>query len=184
MDTLTTDLLEKAKSDGISLAEDTVDDVLTYALFPQVGLKFLINTAIFSRSGGSQGIGFAIPSNMAREIVDELVEHGAVSRGWLGVRISEIPAKLATARGVTSGVLVASVDENGPAAGSGLHDGDIVTAINGEPMTDVTQLRMFVAAIAPGQVARLDVARDAGPSQVSVTLGERPSQPTQAFGGR
>ncbi len=149
------------------------------ALIDMHGRLIGINTAIFSRSGGSQGIGFAIPSNMAREVMSELLESGEVTRGWLGVRISGVPPKLGESLGVTQGVLVAGVDPGGPAALGGLLEGDVITSIDGAAMADVDALRYQVASLDPGHVASIDLHRSGGPAQVQVMLGERPA-PSQS----
>ena len=155
------------------------------ALIDMHGNLIGINTAIFSRSGGSQGIGFAIPANMARHIMDQLIEDGSVSRGWLGVQIAPVPTKVAGTLqlGAGTGVYIAAVDPDGPAADGGLRDGDVVTSVDGIPMNDVDQLRYLVADLGPGHRARVDVARADGVTRLEVELGQRPTRTAGAFGG-
>ncbi|MFT6397912.1 MAG: S1-C subfamily serine protease [Bradymonadia bacterium] len=145
------------------------------ALIDMRGRLIGINTAILSRSGGSQGIGFAIPSNMAREVMAELLESGEVTRGWLGVRIGPLPPKLGESFGLAEGVLVAGVDTGGPAALGGLRAGDVITAIDGVPTSDVDTLRYQVASLDPGHLASIHLSRESGPAEVQVMLGERPA---------
>ncbi len=149
------------------------------ALIDMHGNLVGINTAIFSRSGGSQGIGFAVPSNMANRVMNQLIEHGTVTRGWLGVGIGEVPEKVAAALGIDAnhGVLISSVDPNGPAARAGLRDGDVVLSIDGAPMDDVDALRYRVAEMAPGSRPNVDVVNGEGRTTLRVELGERPVTP-------
>lgn len=144
-----------------------------------------INTAIFSRSGGYMGIGFAIPSNMAKSVMSSLLKHGKVIRGWLGVSIQELTPDLAKQFGVSGsqGTLVADVLEGSPAAKAKLERGDIITGYNGTPIKDPTQLRALVAETAPGTTARLSFIRDQKERNVSVTIGELPQNIATAFKG-
>jgi serine protease Do len=137
-----------------------------------------INTAIFTRTGGYMGIGFAIPSNMAKSVMDSLITHGKVVRGWLGVTIQEITPDLAKEFGVsdTRGALVADVMEDSPAGKSGLERGDIVTEFNQNPVKDPTHLRSMVAEAAPGTKATVTVVRDKRTKSLEVTLGELPKE--------
>ncbi len=135
-----------------------------------------INTAIASRSGGYQGIGFAVPSNMARRVMESLIEHGAVVRGWLGVYIQDIDETLAEAMGIeqNEGALVSDVTDDGPGAKAGIQRGDIVVALDGKKVRSSTQLRNEIAAKSPGSQATLDLLRAGATEQVTVTLGELP----------
>ncbi len=135
-----------------------------------------INTAIVSRSGGYQGIGFAIPSNMAHQIMSSLVETGKVQRGWLGVAIQPVDRDLAEALGIDQGhgVLVADVSEKGPAAEAGIERGDVVTAIDGKPIDSTGQLRNIVAGHRVGTKIKVDVIRDKKEKTFHVELGELP----------
>ncbi|MBN2289995.1 MAG: DegQ family serine endoprotease [Candidatus Glassbacteria bacterium] len=144
-----------------------------------------INTAIFSRSGGNQGIGFAIPVNMARQIMDQLISEGKVSRGWLGVSIKNIEGDLAAALGMEpgSGVLVDDVFEDTPAAAAGIKSGDVIVELNGERMAGTTELMNKVAMIKPGARAAFVVLRDGARKTYNVVLGERPARAELAAGG-
>jgi Do/DeqQ family serine protease len=137
-----------------------------------------INTAILSRSGGYQGIGFAIPSNMARSIADMLVKDGRVSRGLLGVHIAplgdEIAGKLKVAP--RSGVLIAQVEPSGPAAKAGLTDNTIVTAIDGLAVNDPGKLRNLIAMAGGNRDVTLAVIQDGKPRTLKVKLGEVPDE--------
>ncbi len=135
-----------------------------------------INTAIVSRSGGYQGIGFAIPSNMAKAVMDSLVLHGKVVRGWLGVVIQDLDKNLAEAMGLkdTHGVLISDVAEKSPAAKGKLKRGDIILRVNGEEMTSTGKLRNTIAALGAGTEVELDIIRDERKKTVAITLGELP----------
>lgn len=141
-----------------------------------------INTAIFSKTGGYQGIGFAIPTNMARPIMDALIKDGRVSRGWLGVTLAPLDADAAArARlGAARGVLVAQVGDDTPAARAGFTPGDVILAIDGAEVRDVGRLRNAVAIKGAGQTATFDVHRDGKVKQVKVRLGALPeTQPAR-----
>jgi len=136
-----------------------------------------INTAIASRSGGYQGIGFAIPTNMAKPIMEQLMKDGKVSRGYLGVGIATVTNDLQTEYSlpVNRGVLVASVEDGSPAAKAGLVAGDIITAINGTPVKTDDALKNTVAMIKPGSQVDLDVVHKAGgTTSVKAKLSELP----------
>ena len=144
-----------------------------------------INTAIASRSGGSQGIGFAIPTNMARPIMEMIVKDGKVHRGYLGVNIGTVNAKVAQELklGTTTGVVIGGVQNDGPAARY-LTKYDVVTAINGTPVRDDDVLRTQIALTAPGSTVDLDVVhQDGSRSKVKVRLGELPEEQPQAQQG-
>ena len=138
-----------------------------------------INTAILSRTGGYQGIGFAIPTNMARPIMDMLIKNGKVSRGYLGVSLAPLNAvnagqlKIAPPKGV-HGVLIAAVGDGTPAAKAGLAAGDLVTSIDGQEVRDVGRLRNTVAMKGAGKPVSLDVMRAGKSRTVTLTLGELP----------
>jgi serine protease Do len=139
-----------------------------------------LNTAIFSRSGGYMGIGFAIPIDMVKMIKEQLVTTGKVVRGYLGVHIQDLTRELAESFGLktTEGVLVAEVAKDSPAAKGGLKAGDVVVALNGTPVHNTGQLRNTVAMMAPGTKVQLKVVRDDHPREITITLGELPSEPT------
>jgi serine protease Do len=137
-----------------------------------------INTAIFSRTGGSMGIGFAIPINMARTVMMNLIEHGKVIRGWLGISIQDLTPELAGQFGVrdTNGAVVTKVFEDSPAAKAGLQRGDIITTYNGKSVKDSVALRMMVADTLPDATVPLTVIRDEQSQKLSVTIGELPKE--------
>lgn len=137
-----------------------------------------INTAIFTRSGGYMGIGFAIPSNMAKSVMQSLIKHGKVIRGWIGVSIQEITPDLAKEFGATetTGALVADVMDNSPASKAKLERGDIITVYNGKTIRDPGQLRSLVAETAPGTTVTVSMLREKKTQDVKVTIGELPKE--------
>ena len=141
-----------------------------------------INTAIFSKSGGYMGIGFAIPANMVREIAGELISGGKVTRGWLGVYIQEVTKDIAEAFRYTGtgGALVADILKESPAEGSGLRKGDIITSIDGASITDVNHLRRVVAVKKPGAKVKIDVFRDGKAERIEMLIGMMPTTPPVA----
>ena len=132
-----------------------------------------INTAIFSQTGGNIGIGFAIPSRLARSVIDELIDHGRVRRGFLGVSISDLDEDMAEAFGLDSpsGVLIESVQDGTPAAGAGIVRGDIVTRIGDNEVASVADLRLTVASLPPGTEVDMTILRGGAEESISVTLG-------------
>ena len=134
-----------------------------------------INTAIFTRSGGYMGIGFAIPINMAKVIAEQLVDKGEVLRGYLGVSIQPLTAELADAFGIeqNQGILIAEVVEDSPAAKAGLLQGDVVMTFRGQPVKDVGAFRNLISMTAPGQKEKLTLLRDGKSRDVVVTIGTR-----------
>jgi serine protease Do len=146
------------------------------ALINSAGDLIGINTAILSRSGGNQGIGFAIPANMARAVMDQLVKTGKVVRGYMGAGIQDITPDLARAFKLESprGAAITQVEAGSPASQAGLQRGDVVTAINGQQVEDASQLRLLVSQNAPGTAITLDVVRDGQPRQIKVTLTSLP----------
>jgi len=133
-----------------------------------------INSAIFSPSGGSIGIGFAIPSNLARNVIDQLRETGTVRRGWLGVRIQTVTDELAEGMrlNTTQGALVASVTEGGPAEASGIQQGDVILKFNGRVVPDMRKLPRMVAETAIGETVPVVVWRKGEEVTIDVKLGE------------
>ena len=149
------------------------------ALVDAYGQLVGINTAIFSRSGGSMGIGFAIPTEIVKLVMNGIIKDGKVRRGWLGIELQSSmkdPTKLGDD---TQGVEVMNVMPNGPAAKAGLQKGDIITAMDNKPVDDANTLIQMVARKAPNSVVNLQVMRNKAPSSVNVTLGER--QPQEAL---
>ncbi len=136
-----------------------------------------INTAIFSRSGGYMGIGFAIPINMAKSVYESLVREGRVVRGWLGVAIQDLTAELADSFGHegTNGALIGDVSPDSPAAQAGLKQGDIITRFDGQEIEGVNQLRNQVARTRPQSRVEVEVFREEKRISYRVTLGELPS---------
>ena len=136
-----------------------------------------MNTAIFSRSGGYMGIGFAIPINMARSIEQQLRASGKVTRGWLGVSIQDVNEDLAKSFGGTarSGALIAGVSDGSPAQKNGLLEGDIITALNGNAITDVADLRNKIALTPPHTDLKLKILRDGKEKDIVVTVSEQPA---------
>jgi serine protease Do len=135
-----------------------------------------VNTAIFSPSGGSVGIGFAIPSNEAKPIIERLEAHGKVSRGWLGVQIQQVTPAIATSLGLKNehGALVAVVTANSPGAKAGLKQGDVILAFNGSAVDEMRDLPRLVADAAPDSNATLSVWRNGRTVSLTATLGELP----------
>lgn len=146
------------------------------ALINTGGQLIGINTAIISRTGGNQGIGFAIPVNMAREVMDQLVKTGKVTRGYMGANVQKVTPQLARAMKLpnTQGALIPAVQPKSPAERGGLRAGDVVTAVNGEPVADDNALRLRISRSAPGSTVKLTVQRPEGPTTLNVTLDRFP----------
>jgi S1-C subfamily serine protease len=136
-----------------------------------------INSQILSPSGGNIGIGFAIPSNMARNVMDQLVKGGSVRRGMLGVTVQNVNSDLAKSLGLekVSGALVSSVTAGGPAERAGVKRGDVVVALDGTAVTDSNALRNHVARTQPGSAVKVTVLRDGRPQELTAKLAELPS---------
>ncbi|WP_426145670.1 S1C family serine protease [Polaromonas sp. DSR2-3-2] len=138
-----------------------------------------INTAIYSRSGGSMGIGFAIPVSTAKQVLEGIVTEGQVTRGWIGVEPQELNAELIEAfklkpeAAKAGGVIITGVLQNGPAALGGIRPGDVIMAVDGQPVRNVSQLLTAVAALKPGTPAPLKVLRGDSPVDISVTPAQR-----------
>ena len=153
------------------------------ALVDDEGHLIGINTAIIAgNSGGNQGIGFAVPINMARHDMDQILAHGKVEHGYLGILPQDVTPALAKSFSTdnTNGALVGQVTPNSPAAKAGLKEGDIITAINGQPVTDANQLRSKIGMMDPNTTARLNVMRSGKMQDIAVTLGEFPSDEERA----
>ncbi len=133
-----------------------------------------INTAIFSTSGGYMGIGFAVPSDMARSVMDSIIKSGKVVRGWLGVSIQDLTPDLAASLGIkeAAGALVSGVEKGSPADKAGLKRGDVITGISDKQVADSTNLRNMISATAPGAKIELTLLREGKKQALSVTLGE------------
>ncbi|MFC0481266.1 Do family serine endopeptidase [Gellertiella hungarica] len=141
-----------------------------------------INTAIFSPSGGNVGIAFAIPSTVAQGVVNDLIKNGSVSRGWLGVQIQPVTRDIADSLGLSeaSGALVVAPQEGSPGQKAGMKKGDVVTAVNGEPIKDARDLAKRIAGFRPGSKAEVTIWRDGKSEVLSLTLGALPADQTQA----
>jgi serine protease Do len=135
-----------------------------------------INTAIISGGGGSNGIGFAIPINLARSRVEQLIHTGRIARGYLGVRLQELNNDLASQFGVTAGALISDVDPNSPADKAGLKSGDVITKINGQSIQDSARVQFIVGEMAPGEVAEIEYVRDQKIGTAQAKLSESPTQ--------
>ncbi len=149
------------------------------ALVDAAGNLVGINTAIFSRSGGSLGIGFAIPGNTARGVMESLVRDGSVTRGWIGVEPRDLTPEMAESLRlpVSSGVLITGVLQNGPAGNGGMRPGDVVVQIADKAIANSAQLFNAVAALKPGEEARIAVQRGERAVELKVQVAQRP--PTQ-----
>ncbi len=137
-----------------------------------------INTAILSKGGGNVGIGFAVPINLARQAMDQIIQHGKVTRAYMGILPQEVTPAIAEAFGLKQprGALVGNVEPNSPAAKAGIQRGDILLAMNGKPITDFGQFRIDVGLMRPGSQAQFLVLRNGTERQINVTLGEMPSE--------
>jgi serine protease Do len=137
-----------------------------------------VNTAIFSPSGGSVGIGFAIASDVVKSVVASLKDHGSVARGWLGVEIQPVTPDIAESLGIKStlGALVARDQANSPALAAGVKEGDVITAVNGESVSDPHDLARKIAAMGPKKTVDITLLRNGAPQTVSLTLGILPNE--------
>jgi Do/DeqQ family serine protease len=146
------------------------------ALIDSGGNLMGINTAIYSRSGGSMGIGFAIPAATARHVLQSIVQNGQVVRGWIGIEPNELSPELAQTFGIRAeaGVIVTGVLNTGPAAAAGIRPGDVITHIGGQPVQSVPQLLTRIAALPPGQSAPVTLERRGETVQATVTPAQRP----------
>ncbi|HNQ93009.1 MAG TPA: PDZ domain-containing protein, partial [Alphaproteobacteria bacterium] len=133
-----------------------------------------INTAIFSPTGASVGIGFAVPSNLAKPVVDQIVEFGRTRRGWMGVKIQTVTDEIAESMGLkgTQGALVASVTPDGPAEKAGIKSGDVITSFNGQSLNAMRQLPRIVAETPIGQKVPVEILRDGKTLSLSIAVGE------------
>ena len=146
------------------------------ALIDASGSLIGINTAIFSRSGGSMGIGFAIPVSTAKMVLEQIVKTGTVTRGWIGVEVQEITPPVAESfrLGSTQGALIAGVLRGGPADRAGVKPGDVLLEIQGKPVADPTAMLNLVAALPPGTAAKVRLKRQGKDVDASIMVGRRP----------
>nr|WP_041433120.1 Do family serine endopeptidase [Thiobacillus denitrificans] len=148
------------------------------ALVDSAGNLVGVNSAIYSRTGGSQGIGFAIPVSIARQVMEQIIKSGSVTRGWVGVEVQDLTPELAESFNLpdVNGALIAGVLKGGPADTGGVRPGDILLAVNGRRVTDSASLLNLIAELTPGQSARLTVARKQRSLDLKVEVGRRPLQ--------
>ena len=147
------------------------------ALIDTRGNLIGINTAIFSNNGGSMGIGFAIPVNLAKQVMESILSNGSVTRGWIGVEPQNLSKELAESLGLagnTEGVLLSGVLEGGPADRGGAKPGDVLIAVNGQATKDVKQLLNQIAQLGPGNAATIKVLRKGKDLELTVKIGKRP----------
>jgi len=147
------------------------------ALIDTRGNLIGINTAIYSNNGGSMGIGFAIPINLAKQVMESILANGSVTRGWIGVEPQNLSKELSESLGLpgnTTGVLISGVLEGGPAARGGVKPGDVLIAVNGNPIKDVRGLLNQVAQINPGNQAKLTILRKGKEVELIAQVGKRP----------
>lgn len=154
------------------------------ALVDTQGRLIGINTAIFSRSGGNQGIGFAVPANLAHTVMDGLIKNGKVSRGFLGIALQPLSEELAKAFKIETdaGALVAAVTEKSPAEKAGVKSGDVVVEVEGKKVEGPRELQLMVAGMAPGSKVDVKLLRDGKEKVVKIELGERPNMKVAAGG--
>jgi len=150
------------------------------ALIDTRGALIGINSAIYSQSGGSQGIGFAIPINLAKGVMTQIIEKGYVARGWLGIEAQDLTPQLARTLGLThtKGMLIGSVINDGPAANAGLQHGDIVVAINGEPVAGTNEAMKAISGVQPGTTIKLSGLRKGLPFTAQAKVIQRPGRNT------
>jgi len=144
-----------------------------------------INTAIFSRSGGNQGVGFAIPANLARDVMQSLREKGRVVRGYIGASVQTLTPELAEAmklKGQPTGALVGEVAPKTPSEKAGMKTGDVITVVNGKKISDARELRLMIGSMAPGSKAQMQVNREGQAKTFDVQLAEMPAGVTQEGG--
>ncbi|MFA5080921.1 MAG: Do family serine endopeptidase [Hydrogenophilaceae bacterium] len=138
-----------------------------------------LNTAIFSRSGGNLGIGFAIPVSILRQVMDEIVRNGSVVRGWVGIEVQDVTPEIADSFSLKSsqGALIAGVLRGGPADRSGIRPGDVLLAVDGNTVGDSSSLLQLISALKPGKDAQLRLLRERKEIQLNVKVERRPAQP-------
>jgi serine protease DegQ len=153
------------------------------ALVDTKGNLIGINTAIYSRSGGNMGIGFAIPINTAKQVMESILTNGSVTRGWIGVEPQNLSRELAESLNIpgnTSGVLISGVLEGGPADKAGMKPGDVLTQVNGQAVNDVVTLLNRIAQTNPGDEAKVALLRKGKPMTLKVQVGKRPKSKSAA----
>ena len=151
------------------------------ALVDTSGNLIGINTAIVSRTSGSLGIGFAITTAVAKQIMEQIIQTGGVTRGWIGVEVQDLTPELAESfkRPNTSGALIAGVLKGGPADRAGVKPGDILIAVDSKPVVDSSTMLNLIAALSPGQTATILVMRNQAEKTVKINVGKRPKPASQ-----
>ncbi|OYY93147.1 MAG: 2-alkenal reductase [Hydrogenophilales bacterium 28-61-23] len=146
------------------------------ALVDGAGNLVGVNTAIFSRSGGNLGIGFAIPVSIVRQVMQEIISNGSVTRGWVGIEVQEISPEIAESFALksTTGALIAGVLRNGPADRAGIRPGDVLISVSGKPVIDSSSLLSLIAGLPPGKVVQLRLIREQTEMQFMVAIEKRP----------
>jgi serine protease Do len=146
--------------------------------FDEDGNVVGVTTAIYSPSGGSIGIGFAIPAETVKSVVDQIKEHGSVTRGWIGVQIQTVTPEIADSLGLkqAGGALVAEAEPNGPAAKAGIASGDVIQSVNDQAVKDSGDLARKVAAINPGSEAKFGILHDGSQKTITVNIAKMPNQ--------
>jgi serine protease DegQ len=153
------------------------------ALVDTKGNLIGINTAIYSRSGGNMGIGFAIPINTAKQVMESILTSGSVTRGWIGVEPQNLSKELAESLNIpkdTTGVLISGVLEGGPADKAGMKPGDVLTQVNGQAVNDVVTLLNRIAQTGPGDEAKINLLRKGKPITLKLQVGKRPKSKAAA----
>jgi len=153
------------------------------ALADATGNLIGINTAIYSRTGGSLGIGFAIPAIVAKNIMEQIIQTGSVTRGWIGVEVHDLTQELAESfkRANTDGALIAGVLKDGPADHAGIKPGDILLAVENKKVTNSSVMLNLIAALPPGQTATVTVIQNQEEKSVEISVGRRPKPMPQAI---
>jgi serine protease DegQ len=144
------------------------------ALVDANGYLIGINSAIYSKNGGSLGIGFAIPESIVRQVMEQIVLHGGVARGWIGIEPQDVPADAAAALGIKSGAFVAGLVRNSPGDKAGVRPGDILLSLNGNPIQNAANALAQFANTRPGQTVRLKVLRNQRELFLEFSIGRRP----------
>ena len=151
------------------------------ALVDMDGRLIGVNSAIYSRSGGSMGIGFAIPVSLAQQVMEQIIRQGSVTRGWIGVEAQDITPELAESFHMKEarGALIAGILRGGPADKGGIHPGDILIEINGKPVSDTSAMLNLISVLKPGSTAALTVLREGADKSLSISIGRRPKPKPQ-----
>jgi serine protease DegQ len=138
-----------------------------------------VNTAIYSQTGASMGIGYAIPVSIVRQVMEQIIEKGSVTRGWIGVGVQDINKELADSfkLSTSKGVLITQIERGSPADKAGVKLGDVLVAVNGKAVADTTTMLNLIASLRPGEHARVRLARNQEETELTITIGRRPRPP-------